>query len=133
MKRFLASAFLLLCCLAALDARSELPPAYATPQATLSSYWLRMIERRHTDALDCFLGGRASDAGNMLALPDLVELRCRDFQLDYRSGGHVDVNYRIEYRISMGDSLASFPTGDRLSLTGSGWKIALPLMLASRP
>ncbi len=114
-----------------LDGPLAPPRSYATPQATVSSYWLRMIERRHADALDCFLQQDHHDAGSVMALPDLVELRCRDFHLRYRDQGRVDLSYIVEYRIAMGDSLAHFTTGDCLHLTGRGWKIAHPLLVAS--
>jgi hypothetical protein len=91
-----------------------------------------MLEHRHRDALECFVDASA-DATGMLGLPDLVELRPRDFTVADRGSGIVDVTYSVEYRPSMGDSLQRFPTGDRLELTGGGWKIARPLLVASRP
>ena len=68
----------------------------------------------------------------MFGLPELVELRCSGFVLRWRSRGIVDVSYDVEYRIAMGESLQTFATGDRLKLTGQGWKIAQPLLLAER-
>lgn len=130
----LALPFLVVLCGPMLDGLHATPASYATPQSTVSAYWCRMIERRHSEALDCFLHEDHREAGNMLALPDLVELRCRDFRLHYREQGMVDVSYKIEYRIAMGDSLARFSTGDRLQLTGEGWKISRPLLaLSERP
>jgi len=114
------------------DSHEFLPDSFASPQATVVSYWQRMIERRHGEALDCFVDGNRSGNVNMFALPELVELRCRNFELEWQPGGTVDVNYQVEYRITLGDSLARFSTGDRLSLTGSGWRIAHPLMVAAR-
>lgn len=114
-----------------LDERETMVDCFATPQATITSYWQRMIERRYREALDCFVDGHRGDLTGMLGLPSLVELRCRDFRLQWLHGGQVDVSYAIEYRIAMGDSLQRFPSGDRLHLTGQGWKIARPLLLAS--
>jgi hypothetical protein len=68
----------------------------------------------------------------MLGLPSLVELRCRDFRLRWLPGGQVDASYDIEYRIAMGEPLQHFASGDRLHLTGTGWKIARPLLVASQ-
>ena len=127
MKIYLAPLLLLLCG-GLLDGPAALPASYASPQATVSAYWFRMLERHHAAALDCFLDNDSSDVGNMLGLPDLVELRCRDFSVVHRSSGTVDVTYKVEYRVAMGDSLARFGTGDRLQLTSSGWKIARPLL-----
>ena len=130
-RRLLLAPILGLLCSPLADGRA-LPPSYATPQATVASYWLRMIERRHAAALDCFAEFDAHDVSNMLALPNLVELRCRDFELGFQGRGVVDVAYRVEYRIAMGEPLTSFSTGDRLQLTGRGWKIARPLLVASQ-
>jgi hypothetical protein len=134
LKRLLLAVLLAPLCFHVRDGRPSLPEAYATPQSTIGSYWHRMIERRHTEALDCFLGAAPGDIAHMLALPEVVELRPRDFVVEWGAGGTADVHYRIEYRITLGDSLASFATGDRLSLTSTGWKIAHPLLLAdARP
>jgi hypothetical protein len=131
-KRLLLAVLLAPLCFHVLDGRASLPADYATPQSTIAAYWHRMIERRHAEALECFLGSEPGDLGHMLALPDLVELRPRDFELEFGQDGTVDVHYRIEYRITLVDSLASFATGDRLSLTSTGWKIARPLLLAAK-
>jgi len=114
-----------------LDERAAMRDCFATPQATVTTYWQRMIERRHREALDCFVDGSHGDLTGMLGLPSLVELRCRDFQLRWLPGGQVDLRYAIEYRIAMGESLQSFASGDRLHLTGTGWKIAHPLLVAA--
>lgn len=131
MKRLLCTSLLLLCGLAR-DARPDLPESFATPEATVRSYWHNMLEGRHAEALDSFLHAVPAEAANMLALPELVELRCRDFRLRHRGAGVVDLEYRIEYRVAMRDSIASFASGDRLHLTGRGWKIAQPLLFAGR-
>lgn len=114
------------------DTRPGLPESFATPEATVRSYWHSMLEGRHHEALDCFLHAAPSDASSILGLPDLVELRCRDFRAHHRGAGVVDLEYRIEYRVALRDSLASFSSGDRLRLTGRGWKIAQPLLFAAR-
>ena len=91
-----------------------------------------MLEHQHASALECFADSDRSDLGNMLGLPDLVELRCRDFHLSFLGQGMADARYTIEYRVAMGDSLAHFAAGDRLQLTSSGWKIARPILFATR-
>jgi hypothetical protein len=126
--RALTALFVAACCIAA-DSPRKTDVAYDTPESTIASYWHRMAERRHHAALDCFLGGAPTDANSMLALPDLVELRPRDFRLAWRGRGIVDVEYDIEYRVSLSDPLARFATGDRLRFTGAGWKIERPLLL----
>ena len=131
MKRYALVPLLGLLVGSALDSRIPVADCFATPQATISSYWHRMIERRHADALECFVDG-TRDVTGMLGLPDLVELRTRDFDVHWRGGGIVDVAYNVEYRVAMGDSLQKFPTGDQLELTGSGWKISRPLLVAAR-
>lgn len=132
MKKLRLTALVVLMCGPSFDSPRRLLAAYSRPQNTIASYWHRMLERRHVSALDCFLGSSPEDARNMIALPELVELRCRDFRVRDRGRGQVDVAYVVEYRVAMGDSLASFVTGDRLHLTQRGWKIAHPLLLASR-
>jgi hypothetical protein len=114
------------------DSHELLPESFASPQATVTSYWQRMIERRHAEALDCFVDGNRVESFEMFTLPDLVELRCRNFALEWQPGGSVDVSYQVEYRITLSDSLARFSTGDRLDLTGSGWRISRPLLVATR-
>jgi len=91
-----------------------------------------MLEHRHRDALECFAGADPEECSDMLPLPDLVELRCRDFRIADRGRGVVDVLYTVEYRVSMGDSLNRFPSGDRLRLTRGGWKIQQPVFVARR-
>jgi hypothetical protein len=68
----------------------------------------------------------------MLGLPSVVELHCRDFDLRWGTSGSVDVSYAVVYRIGLRDSLQRFTTGDRLVLTGEGWKISQPLLFAAR-
>jgi len=116
-----------------LDTPGEVPQDYFfRPQDTISSYWHNMIERHHLAALACFAEANASEVQQMVGLPDLVELRCRDFSVNDRGRGLVDVSYTVEYRVSMRDSLAHFRTGDRLMLTPRGWRITVPLLLADR-
>jgi len=114
------------------DTRRDLPVCYATPQATIAEYWHRMIERRPHEALECFLGVVPREVSGLLQLPEVVELRCRDFRIAPRGRGVVDVEYRVEFRVALTDSLARFPTGDRLQLTASGWKIERPLLVAAQ-
>ena len=114
------------------DSPRRLPEAYALPQSTIALYWHSMLEHRHRAALDCFADADPTDTAEMLPLPDLVELRCRDFRIADRGRGIVDVLYTVEYRVSMGDSLHWFPSGDRLRLTHGGWKIQQPVFVARR-
>jgi hypothetical protein len=116
-----------------LDSPGEVPYGYFyRPQDTIATYWHSMIERRHLQALDCFADTSPKDVHQMLGLPDLVELRCRDFEVADRGRGIVDVAYTVEYRVSMGDALAQFRTGDRLIFTPRGWRISAPLLMAGR-
>lgn len=117
-------------CAWALDTPSRFPDSFAHPQSTIVSYWHSMLEHRHRSALECFAYGSFADVDQMLPLPELVELRCRDFRLADRGRGTVDVTYTVEYRVAMGDSLAWFETGDRMNFTNRGWKIDRPLFVA---
>lgn len=128
--RALTALLVAACCLAADSPRNN-DMAYDTPESTIASYWHRMAERRHAAALECFLGGGTPETGSMLGLPDLVELRPRDFRIEWRGRGIADVQYDIEYRVNLCDSLARFATGDRLRFTGNGWKIERPLLLVA--
>lgn len=112
------------------DRHAPASDTYLTPQSTVSSYWHRMLEHRHLEALECFVGG-ATDPSGMMSLPSVVELHCSDFQLTWRGGGTMDVTYDVVYRMQMGDSLQRFVSGDRMQLTGEGWKIARPMLVAS--
>jgi hypothetical protein len=114
------------------DSSKELPEAFARPEFTIARYWHSMLEHRHVAALECFADFHPRESSEMLRLPDLVELRCRDFRLTDRGRGVVDVLYTVEYRVSMTDSLNRFPSGDRLRLTRGGWKIQQPVFLARR-
>ena len=116
-------------CGALQDGPGRLPESYAYPQSTIASYWHSMLEHRHLSALQCFTDASPQEVEQMLPLPDLVELRCRDFRIEDRGRGQVDVIYRVEYRVAMGEPLAGFETGDRLCLTNGGWKIDRPLFL----
>ena len=80
------------------DSAPEPPEAYARPQTTIANYWHCMLERRHLSALECFVHYTPADANAMLSLPDMVELRCRDFKVADRGRGIVDVTYTVEYR-----------------------------------
>ncbi len=113
-----------------LDERAGVLDCFSSPQSTVTTYWQRMIERRHRDALECFVEGGRGDSTGMLGLPELVELRPCDFRIRWLHGGQVDLSYSIEYRIAMGEPLQRFSSGDRLHLTGMGWKIARPLLVA---
>jgi hypothetical protein len=115
------------------DGPGRLPPAFAYPQSTVVSYWHSMLEHRHLSALECFADASLAEVERMLPLPELVELRCRDFRIQDRGRGQVDVSYTVEYRVAMGEPLAWFETGDRLNLTHGGWKIDRPLMLVQAP
>jgi hypothetical protein len=113
-----------------LDSPRTLPEHFALPQSTIARYWHSMLEHRHLSALQCFLHATGEGVERMLPLPDLVELRVRDFRVADRGRGQVDVAYKVEYRVAMGDSLEHFETGDRLSLTHTGWKIDRPILVA---
>jgi hypothetical protein len=112
-----------------LDTPTEITQTFLRPQDTIASYWHSMIEGRHFAALECFADSRPSDVMQMMALPDLVELRCIDFRIADRGRGAVDVAYTVQYRTQMGEDLAAFRTGDRLILTQRGWKISTPLLM----
>ena len=75
------------------DSPRDLPEAFARPQTTIANYWHSMIEHRHSSALECFAESSNEDADQMLTLPDLVELRCRDFTVAQRGRGLVDVTW----------------------------------------
>lgn len=130
MNLFLLLTLLLASCCALQDSPPAVPQAFARPQLTIATYWHSMLEHRLMSALECF--AEAGSVEHMLRLPDLVELRCRDFRVADRGRGVVDVTYVVEYRVSMGDSLHEFPSGDRLCLTHAGWKIQGPLFTARR-
>jgi len=130
--QFLILALLLVSCGSLQDSPRDVPLAFARPQTTVANYWHSMLEHRLLSALDCFVEYGSEDMDHMLHLPDLVELRCRDFRVSDRGRGVVDVMYTVEYRVSMGDSLRTFPSGDRLCLTRSGWKIRGPIFAARR-
>ena len=129
---FLLLTLLLASCSALQDSPPALPQAFSRPQLTIANYWHSMLEHRLMSALECFVESGSDGVEHMLRLPDLVELRCRDFRVADRGRGVVDVTYIVEYRVSMGDSLREFPSGDRLCLTQSGWKIQGPLFAARR-
>lgn len=120
------------CCLLCADVPAAPPPHFVLPESTVASYWHNMAERQLLAALECFIDGVPDEPRDVLELPDLVELRCRDFIVHHRGRGVVDALYRIEYRISMDDPLSSFETGDRLCLTSRGWRIQAPLLFARR-
>ena len=117
-------------CVLGFDTPTRVPNAYARPENTIDSYWHSMLEHHHRSALDCFTDASYADVERMVPLPQLVELRCRDYQVADRGRGQVDVLYTVEYRVGMCDSLASFATGDRLQFTNRGWKIHQPLFIA---
>jgi len=123
---------LVIACGPARDAVSVLSADHVSPEATVSAYWLHMLQQEYDAALRCFADYHPAGVAAMQGLPPLVELHCRDFVRQASEAGRVDLAYRIEYRTTMGDTLASFPTGDRLSWTPSGWKIASPLLFANR-
>lgn len=132
MRTLLLLPVLVAVCGTLIDSPRGLPLAFAKPQNTIASYWHRMIERRHAEALQCFTEAVPQDIDTMLALPNLVELRCVDFRISNRTCGRADVRYTIEYRVSLTDSLARFDTGDRVQLTHRGWKIERPLLLVAK-
>lgn len=119
---------LLASCTPLRDSPRQVPAAFVRPQSTVANYWHSMLEHRLLSALECFVDSERDDTECMLRLPDLVELRCRDFRVSDRGRGLVDVTYTVEYRVGMGDSLNRFPSGDRLCLTRDGWKIKNPLL-----
>jgi len=123
---------LVLACGPARDAANVLSHDHVSPEATVRAYWLHMLQQDHDSALRCFADYHPAGVPAMQALPPLVELHCRDFVRHGEQRGRVDLAYRIEYRTAMGESLASFATGDRLAWTQSGWKIARPLLVAAR-
>ena len=132
MNLLLLLTLLLASCSSLRDSPVDLPRAFARPQTTVATYWHSMLEHRVVSTLECFAASGPGDVENMLRLPDLVELRCRDFDVVDRGRGVVDVTYTVEYRVGMGDSLREFRSGDRLCLTRSGWKIQAPIIAPSR-
>jgi hypothetical protein len=122
---------LVLACGPARDAAPRISPEHVSPESTVHAYWLHMLQQEYDAALRCFTDYHPAGVPAMQPLPPVVELRCRDFVRRETRPGRVDLAYRVEYRTAMGDSLASFATGDRLSWTNGGWKIARPLLFAA--
>lgn len=115
--------------------RCQVDPRFATPSATLRTYWSALERGNAEDVWECFLEGRNDLPlpGQLWFLPPVESLALADFRSLPVSRGRVLVSYEVRY-VPLGfvDERA-FRTGDELQRSRGEWRIVRPVGAASLP
>ncbi len=135
--RLLARVGLALCCVSLLGQgeRLRVDPRFATPSATLNTYWSALGQGKVEDVWECFVEGRNDlpVPGMLWFLPPMERLELGAFHSLPVTRGHVLVSYEVRYVPRGLRRECSFRTRDELVRMRGAWRIARPVGLASFP
>lgn len=115
--------------------RFRVDPRFATPSATISTYWQALRSDDEGEAAECLVDARDElpFPGMLWFLPPTRDLWLEEFRLVQVSSGRVMMSYQVRYR-PVGTHLEqSFVTGSELVRQRGEWRIARPLGEASIP
>jgi len=115
--------------------RSRVDPRFASPSATLRTYWAALRAGDANEAWECLVEGRHQlpRPGMLWFLPPTDELTLDAFRSLPVTGGRILVSYEVRYRPAGGDELRSFRSADELVRMRGEWRIARPVGEASMP
>jgi hypothetical protein len=115
--------------------RCRLDPRFATPSATLSTYWQALRAGDANTAWECLVEGRDDLPlpGMLWFLPETSQLELEEFRSLPVTRGRIMVSYEVHYVIKDAPDERWFRTADELVRMNGEWRIARPVGEASMP
>ncbi len=110
-------------------------PRFATPSATLGTYWSALRDNDAPTLAECMEDGRVDQPflGMLWFMPPTREIRLEEFRSLPVSAGRVLVSYQVRFRPTGAVDEQLFQTGHELVRVRGGWHIARGLGPASLP
>ena len=108
---------------------------FASPSATLATFWEALRVGDADGVWECFVEGRHDlpVPGQLWFLPPTDRITLAEFRSLPVTGGRMLVSYEVRYVPQGLDQERSFRTGDELVRLRGQWRIARPLGQASMP
>lgn len=115
--------------------RCRVDPRFASPSATLTTFWAALKAEQAEDAWECMVEGRNDLPlpGMLWFLPPTQALWLGDFRSLPVTSRRVLVSYDVHYRPVGMSAEQHFRTGNELVRLHGEWRILRPLGAASMP
>src|SRR5262249_55869219 len=115
--------------------RYKVDRRFASPSATLRTYWSALEKGDAEDVWECFVEGRNDlpMPGQLWFLPPVSQLRLTAFRSLPVTRGRVLVSYEVRYVPVGFPDERSFRTGDELVRMRGAWRIVRPVGAGSLP
>ena len=115
--------------------RCEVDPRFASPSATLLTFWSAMREGNAEEVWECFVEGRDDlpMPGMLWFLPPTERISLAEFRALPVTSGRVLVRYEVHFVPRGFDAERVFVTGDELVRLRGQWRIARPIGQVSAP
>ena len=113
----------------------QVDPRFASPSATLATYWSALRDGDPDAASECVLDGAGGQPfpGMLWFMPPTREVRLGEFRSLPVSAGRLYVTYEVRFRPLGAQQEQRFETGHELVRLKDGWHIARGLGVASLP
>jgi hypothetical protein len=115
--------------------RCLVDPRFASPSATLLTFWSAMREGNAEEVWECFVEGRDDlpMPGMLWFLPPTERISLAEFRALPVTAGRVLVRYEVHFVPRGFDEERVFVTGDELVRLRGQWRIARPIGQVSAP
>lgn len=115
--------------------RCQVDPRFASPSATLLTFWGAMREGNAEEVWECFVEGRDDlpVPGMLWFLPPTDRISLAEFRALPVTAGHVLVRYEVHFVPRGFEEEHVFVTGDELVRIRGQWRIARPIGEVSAP
>jgi len=115
--------------------RCQVDPRFASPSATLLTFWGAMREGNAEEVWECFVEGRDDlpMPGMLWFLPPTVRISLAEFRALPVTSGRVLVRYEVHFVPRGFTEEHVFITGDELVRLRGQWRIARPIGQVSAP
>jgi hypothetical protein len=115
--------------------RCRVDPRFASPSATLLTFWGAMREGNAEEVWECFVEGRDDlpVPGMLWFLPPTDRISLAEFRALPVTAGHVLVRYEVHFVPRGFEEEHVFVTGDELVRIRGQWRIARPIGEVSAP
>ena len=115
--------------------RCQVDPRFASPSATLLTFWSAMREGNAEEVWECFVEGRDDlpMPGMLWFIPPTERISLAEFRALPVTSGRVLVRYEVHFVPQGFDEEHVFVTGDELVRVRGQWRIARPIGQVSAP